>query len=774
MKKTILFSLLTLINVFVFCQNKYVTFTDSVIYNPSNYLNTNGVRVYQIPNSNNYVLLTNYSSNQSYYFAQLDQDGYLFSDTVIDLQSYNGYPNINAVNIADTNINIWSTYSYNNFPLMLNLGINGNYNWNTYYKIDTLQFSNKGGIRSSDGGLLFFGNANYWPINYGFILKTDISGTILWSKFYGQKNDLSDVDWTGGVENLIETPDGGFLFSGGVNESLTGNRYPTITKINAIGDFQWTQTLEFLAPINNNMDGGSNIRSILPIDGNNMLIALEINDSNLMTKKMGLIGLNPITGGINWKNSYHLNSGLGNFNFNGLVRKLDGKFVGSYNQDLIGSVLFELDQNGGLVNTIQLREQPITSQNSTIYNGISPTNDGGVLITANLLSNFQGTLLFKTNNFLNTNCPEIEYPAPANLDTLGIVTRLSFDTTFNVTFTPQALTPSTTPASYDQSISDPYCKCDLNIYGSISYSTSFYTADSVLVFLYEISPTGSYVKRDSVLSNADGMYQFSYLPAGDYVVKAVPSVTKYPDYVPTYFGMPNPTTQWDSSFVIHQECGFNSVSNNINLIQKLPQTGTWTCSGYVLQYYGYNAGTNKAAGEPLPDIDISINQSPGGVVSSTTSNPTGHFEFTGLSNSATYIVRADIPGLPNDSVYTFSVNSGDGALDSLNFYVSADSVFILPEYIFTGVNVLMSKVLNVNISPNPTNSNFILEVNTEKNTTISFVLNNSMGQLVYSKSTGVTSGNNKINFEIKDFPQGVYYLSIINEKEYFVKKIIKQ
>lgn len=772
MKKITLLLGLVLSSFFAFNQTKYVTFSDSIIYSQAS-VDTYSPKIAAIPNDGNYLLTSIVGMASNYSITKLTYEGQVFKDTVLSFQFMGGYPNINSLQVTGSDATIWSSYQSNNYPFVINLDINGNMNWNYIYSIDTLFFNVTGGIKSANGSLLSFGNVNAYPASYGYILKTDMNGAIIWSKLYGQKANSSILDWTGAVENLVETPDGGFMFSTGVGDLLSGNRYPVVTKIDANGNILWNKTFEFLYPISNIDNYNNPIRSILPIDSTSLLLTFQLVDTTLNANVMGLISISTFDGSINWKKLYHLYAGDLGLNFNKMIKKADGNFVGYYNRDMLGSVLFELDQTGQMIKSLQLREQPSITQNTTNYSSIAPTNDGGVIMTANLLSNNQGNLIYKTDKNLQTYCPETEYPYLAIEDTLGLFPRVSVDTMLVATFTTQSAVLGVQTA-YNQSTNSRFCTCELIVSGNVSYTASGIPADSVMMYLFQVTANGNYIKVDSIATDLTGYYQFNYLPTGDYVVKAVPTLPKYSGFMPSYFSMPNPTLQWDSAIVMHKECGFNSLPSNINLIPKLSQSGTWRCNGYVLQYYGYGSGVAKAAGEPLGDIDITLNQSPGGAVSSVKTDLNGFFEFTGLNNNASFVLRADMPGYPNDSIYSFTVNPGDPAMDSLNFYVSADSVYILPEYIFIGVNILSTKTLEVSISPNPTKSNFVLEVNSKKNSSVNFTLCNSVGQEVFAKEEKLTKGNHRINFDIKDYPQGIYYLRIINENDYFVKKIIKQ
>ena len=312
-------------------------------------------------------------------------------------------------------------------------------------------------------------------------------------------------------------------------------------------------------------------------------------------------------------------------------------------------------------------------------------------------------------------------------------------------------------------------------FGTVNYMGTF--ADSVNVVLYKINTDGSYQEYATIETDVAGYYQFDFLPDAKYVVKAEPSTIKYPNYLPTYFLSTSGTTYWDQAFIDSLYCG---VNHNISLIQKVPQTGGWQCNGYIYEYFGFGARLAgniqgiMAPGEPIPDIDITIDQSPGGTVSSATTDLNGYFSFTGLNNNVTFVVRVDLPGYPNDSVYTFTVTPGDPALDSLNFYIDSVGVYIIPEGIFTSVNLIALNEFNINISPNPTTQNFVLEITSTKHAIINVNLTNTLGELVLSNQSNLNIGLNKVNFDIQNQPPGVYFMAINYENNHFVKKIIKQ
>ncbi len=80
-----------------------------------------------------------------------------------------------------------------------------------------------------------------------------------------------------------------------------------------------------------------------------------------------------------------------------------------------------------------------------------------------------------------------------------------------------------------------------------------------------------------------------------------------------------------------------------------------------------------------------------------------------------------------------------------------------------------TKTRSVNIFPNPTKDEFNIVVNLDSNAPIGFSVTNGVGQKVYA---GSASNNSKIRFG-KKFPNGTYFVTIIQEKYKETFKIIK-
>ena len=96
----------------------------------------------------------------------------------------------------------------------------------------------RGAVVSSDGQLVLAGNtAKDAPEGRGnaFLLKTDTTGHLLWSKTFGDK------EWEEATD-LVTTPDGGFALAGTTRSSGAGGQDMWLVKVNSSGFKQWEQT----------------------------------------------------------------------------------------------------------------------------------------------------------------------------------------------------------------------------------------------------------------------------------------------------------------------------------------------------------------------------------------------------------------------------------------------------------------------------------------------------------------------------------------------------
>lgn len=782
MKKIGLFLMLVVFFNTAKTQTLYSTFTDSIRFDLGGGMVSN-YSIISSPLNESYAVIAKYDNTlygMLFYYAKLNVDGNIVMDTVYSItpESSMAYPTIYSQDYYQNNISLWSNFEnsdYKNQPFILNFNENGSINWMKYYEIDTLNFEIRGGFVTNDGSHITHGFVSNWNnINYGFILKTDPTGNVVWNRFYGFKYSLAVPSWNGVIKKMTQTEDGGYLIAQEITDDTYSLVYPLFVKLNANGDVEWTKSFEFLSPIDNAQDGGTNITGLVSVDATNVIATMTVNDTLNGTRNTFMISFNPSNGNVNWDKLLRLPSM--DFDINSLFKIKDATLGGYYYDSNYGTVLVKWNKSYGISKIVQNRELPLGVNYPGIFN-VDAAYDGGLIYSTDMYS-YTGMMIFKTDKDFSTNCPYTEFLTLPLEESITYNYLSILDTNY---FTPINAIDATleTPQTYNQQVADPYCACNIELAGFVTTAVST-PESSANVYLYRIGENGKLVYIDSTQTDASGYYSFQYLQFGEYVVKSTPSALSALNYLPTYFNLVTPSTQWETAELIYKDCFVNPFNFNIDLVAKLTQTGSWQCSGYVFELAGYGnrlSSTNSyqimAPGDPLSDIDITIDQSPGGAISSATTDVNGFFHFTGLNNNATFILRADLPGFPNDSIYTFTVNPGDGALDSLNFYIGSDSVYILPQGL-VGINVFETKDFNLDIIPNPTKDNFVLELTSLKKASAELILTSSIGTHVLNKKVDLNVGVNKVDFDFNNQPAGIYFMIINIGNEHYFRKIVKQ
>lgn len=780
-----------------FAQKKHVTFTDS-LKTESTSAYYNNFYLAKSPLFNGYFLGSGYddmSYEMKYYIGKTDFKGDLLWDSIFYFQEpfpsgwASTYLKVAEANDGVVGFVAAEGVNSNNIsqPFLFHVNNFGQIDWNQYYSVDTAETTVYQVVQTNDGGYIMVGgvfdfSGGQASVNsptmkslsykYGMLYKVNNSGTVEWSKWYANKDTIEF-----NFNTVAQTYNGEYIVAGNSFNSKGGfktggtltqyDNFMNVMMVDQNGEIIWNNALNFDTLVDNTYYFEETQVNIM--DNQTAFVAFKYYDTLNYYYNLGIASYNIADGAVNWVKGYSLANDAVDFNFRKSVVNKAGHLVVFYDDygDGSQSYILEFDANGTIINSTSLQENLVSN---TYYQDMIATEDGGIMLSGYPFEG-NGVMLWKTDHILTTYCPEEEAPnLPMTID-LDFTGYTIVDTLFDVSLNTGTLT--VTPDSIVDFHNDRYCECNISIAGNIVDPDLGSATDSVVVTLYRYDAApGNYVVHGVTTTDVAGYYQFNYLPEGQYVIRAVPSPIKYPDLVRTYYNSTASVTQWDSAEVVYVNCG-NPMMYDITLFKAVPQTGMWQCSGYVFEYDGFTPFAKKAPGDPIPDIDITVEQSPGGAISSTTTDNDGFFHFTGLNNNATFIVRADVPGLPNDSIYTFTVNPGDGALDSLNFYVDSVGVYIIPDGL-VGVKEQFNSLKGFDIIPNPTTGQFNLMMNVKENSQIAVKIVNLVGEEVLSQSINVNVGENKSTFDLSDFSSGIYFVKITQGEKYLIKKLIKQ
>lgn len=290
--------------------------------------------------------------------------------------------------------------------------------------------------------------------------------------------------------------------------------------------------------------------------------------------------------------------------------------------------------------------------------------------------------------------------------------------------------------SKNDSVSVTVVQTLFSIYGTIYNQAHDTTLNYGRVFLLKYDSLVQLLIVDSTdLSGANGDYILYNHPSDQYLILFRPDSSIYPNSLPTYFG---DSSLWTAGQIID----LISDTSGIDIsTREMPVTSG---SGFISGFIQFGIGSGKTGnnnvvpfGDPVPGIDISIEQIPGGIVRHSTTDINGYYSFSGLP-LATFKLLVDIPGLPMDSTYTVNLTSGDSVETNLDYVVDTTSG---SAGIYIGYPLGSSepgvRSPEVNIFPNPNKGAFIVRVTKDQYTNLKIV--NVLGEVLFAQNIGKDS-----------------------------------
>lgn len=736
-----------------------------------------------LENNNGYALMHKYddmSYAPKYLMMKFDVNGNLTSDTIYDFIGVSSMPSpqpvFSSTMMNNNFIGLSSTQDSmsNEMPFIFAIDANGNVAWNTYFGFDSISAYSSGMFADKNNNeILTFGDANDYNSNpaknESFITKLDANGNILWTKKYAMEgSDTNQLNIrTGAMAN-----DGDYLFAGNIygNMDMSLRYFKTDVNGNIIWDIPLTLTN---LPGNDTISPSEykGISKLYPMKDGSATIVGEINITATETNMLFLLNFDQSTGAVNYTRRYYLPS-ISIYPKQIVMDKNENIIISM--EDFNGSTyLTRIDKNGIITAGHQLFNTPT---NTGYPLGLAPTDDKGILLlkekTGGQMS--EGYFLFKTNQKMLTSCADTAAIMPFFIENIAVVPITIGDTVYTTSVSNGVLSISGNTSGIFQA--DNYCDCQISISGTVADINSTPAANTPL-YLYKVKPLGQFELFDSTMTDAVGNYMFDYLPEEQFIIK---SSTNLPNTVSTYYGSPNDHVNWDSAWVFNLSCANQTLTGkDITLIPTVPQTGNGVLSGFVydLGSFGTLRKSNpndKALGDPIPDIDITVNQSPGGTVGISPTDNNGGYNFTGLNVGASFIVTADIPGLPNDSTYTINITVTNNNFDSLNFYIDSAGVYILDTNITTSVSVYNDLETAIELMPNPTQNNVNLVIQSETSSNAAIRLTSYTGSIVSEKRQQINKGKNTIELVTDQLSSGIYFIQIQMNNKIIVKKLVKQ
>lgn len=309
-----------------------------------------------------------------------------------------------------------------------------------------------------------------------------------------------------------------------------------------------------------------------------------------------------------------------------------------------------------------------------------------------------------------------------------------------------------------------------SISGTVFKSDNITQVTSGKVYLLDYDTiVMQFANKDSfMLNSTNGNYNFSNVASGNYLLLVKPNTSFYPSAIPTYFGNVH---NWNDATILDVSSDTSGI--NIAVTETPVLSGPGSISGIIQ----HGIGTGKTGngnvtpfGDPVPGIDISLEEIPGGIIRAhTETNDSGFYSFSNLTLNSTFKLLVDIPGLPMDSTYSFNITSTDTVFNNLDFVVDTTSDGTGGIYIGYPLGTTNYELPTTNflIFPNPNDGTFTILVSGIQHPISCIRIYNVLGEIVYHSNEKAKL--HSVNLRVSS---GIYYVQVICKGILLNKKIV--
>lgn len=286
-------------------------------------------------------------------------------------------------------------------------------------------------------------------------------------------------------------------------------------------------------------------------------------------------------------------------------------------------------------------------------------------------------------------------------------------------------------------------------------------ADMGTVYLLSVTPGSSngVTPIASTTIQAGGIYQFSNVPYGQYLIQAHldQSSVYFFAHLPTYYG---DVLYWSqATFVTIGQVNL-TVQYDIHMLSTNPNnSGNGQISGNVLQGTGSKSTTEDVLIILLDEYDNALTY--------TYSDATGNFSFNNLP-WGTYKVMAEVWGKDPINA-TIILSQNNPVVNNVVIVLNETEVIAsLP-----GFNEEYFDFIGLPY-PNPATSAISLELGLKQHTLLNINIYNILGVSVLTQQETYLAGTHRLDFNTESLPAGIYYIDIMVNNSIRVSKIFNK
>jgi len=288
------------------------------------------------------------------------------------------------------------------------------------------------------------------------------------------------------------------------------------------------------------------------------------------------------------------------------------------------------------------------------------------------------------------------------------------------------------------------------------------------VYLIEHDVTaGTLTAIDSQLvtstpNNWGGLYSFSGVADGDYLLKAAAEVgsDQYDNYLPTYFV---DVLYWDEATTITVP-GNAGTLYSIDMVSGTNSGGPGFIGGLIIDGANFAPGQVeiRGDGDPLENVSILLLTDNDMPITHTVSDAQGEFEFPNLA-WGTYKVVVEVLG--KEKGIKFITIGADNPTGQINFEVNETFVTKIEDVL---------NVASLKVFPNPVDENMNIQIEIRQNTNLNISVNNLLGKTIFTENKDLQEGIQTMNINLKNLPSGIYFLNLSDGQEIISHKIMKR
>ncbi|MBL8003434.1 MAG: hypothetical protein JNL05_15880 [Flavobacteriales bacterium] len=272
------------------------------------------------------------------------------------------------------------------------------------------------------------------------------------------------------------------------------------------------------------------------------------------------------------------------------------------------------------------------------------------------------------------------------------------------------------------------------------------TAGTVELYEYGLNAGGSTIVATTSV-NGQGQYSFTNQPNGQYLVRAVPDSTAYPNTATSYH---TSTHYWTYADVLGAICD-TTIQADIQLVGFGNLAGT----GYINGYLGdLGIVRSSGPGDAWDGEGIVLESWPAGeLVAYTWTDASGNYAFANVP-FGTYRILVDHPGLPMLAYYVITLDGATPSVSGLDYGALPEGI---STYASTGIDTPEAKPLL--LSPNPAAQDVVFIDGLEDGAQDLLVVD-AAGRTVLS--TRVSANGGRVQLDIARLQPGAYGVRVGN------------